>query len=255
MQQVSNRLNLRQAEWRYAALKVTWKLRLLALAIKAYDPGQPRVPAGNPDGGHWTSTGASNIGPANVDDFYDRDFQPSPTRGEEYDVAVIDSPQQYVVNIAEEEHTPFKKGGHTITEHVGKTEGELIRRMDQNRKIKQVGPFSERYDFEEAVGTFENVARASELINTVLQNNKEFVDAVASGAMGTDGRAVQMRFGRITGLEAYRTHFSANVSFRYAYSVRVVIRYAPDRKRGYNVLTAFPTNGSLKGRPFMPIGE
>ncbi|HUU24841.1 MAG TPA: hypothetical protein VMW68_04665 [Methyloceanibacter sp.] len=30
------------------------KLRDLDRAIKAFDPNQPRVPAGNPDGGQWT---------------------------------------------------------------------------------------------------------------------------------------------------------------------------------------------------------
>lgn len=34
-------------------------LRLERLLRKAYDPDQPRVPAGNPDGGQWTSGGAA----------------------------------------------------------------------------------------------------------------------------------------------------------------------------------------------------
>jgi SCP1.201-like deaminase len=31
------------------------------LGRKGYDPNQPRVPAGNPDGGQWTSTGAGGL--------------------------------------------------------------------------------------------------------------------------------------------------------------------------------------------------
>ena len=33
------------------------KLQALDRAIKAFDPNQPRVPAGNPDGGQWTDGG------------------------------------------------------------------------------------------------------------------------------------------------------------------------------------------------------
>ena len=36
------------------------KLRILQRAVKAnFNPNQPRVPRGNPDGGQWTSTGGS----------------------------------------------------------------------------------------------------------------------------------------------------------------------------------------------------
>jgi hypothetical protein len=42
-----------------AAAAVVTRLRLLADAFK-YDPDQPRVPAGSPEGGQWTSTGGAN---------------------------------------------------------------------------------------------------------------------------------------------------------------------------------------------------
>lgn len=35
------------------------KVAALARAVKAFDPNQPRVPAGNPDGGQWTTTGGA----------------------------------------------------------------------------------------------------------------------------------------------------------------------------------------------------
>jgi hypothetical protein len=38
------------------------KLQALDRAIKAFDPNQPRVPAGNPDGGQWTSGGGGGGG-------------------------------------------------------------------------------------------------------------------------------------------------------------------------------------------------
>jgi len=42
-----------------AALKAEIKFRKLLRALKAYNPDQPRVPAGNSDGGQWTSDGNS----------------------------------------------------------------------------------------------------------------------------------------------------------------------------------------------------
>jgi len=38
---------------------VETKLRDLDRAIKTFDTNQPRVPAGNPDGGQWTDGGGS----------------------------------------------------------------------------------------------------------------------------------------------------------------------------------------------------
>jgi hypothetical protein len=44
------------------ARNVEAKLRRLARAVQCkFDPSQPRVPAGNPDGGQWTDTGAGSI--------------------------------------------------------------------------------------------------------------------------------------------------------------------------------------------------
>jgi hypothetical protein len=42
-----------------AAANVVTRLRLLAEAVK-YDPNQPRVPAGSPQGGQWTSAGGGD---------------------------------------------------------------------------------------------------------------------------------------------------------------------------------------------------
>jgi hypothetical protein len=44
-----------------AALRVSLAFRRLALALKRYNADQPRVPAGNPDGGQWTDGGAGRI--------------------------------------------------------------------------------------------------------------------------------------------------------------------------------------------------
>ena len=43
-------------------LRTQIRAERLRRALKAYDPNQPRVPAGNSDGGQWTSGGEDNTG-------------------------------------------------------------------------------------------------------------------------------------------------------------------------------------------------
>lgn len=51
---------LRRIEWTLASQRVQVKFLRLDLMLKAgFDPSQPRVPAGNPDGGEWTDAGGS----------------------------------------------------------------------------------------------------------------------------------------------------------------------------------------------------
>lgn len=45
--------------WELANLRLWVKFQRLRLALK-YDPNQPRVPAGNPDGGQWTYDGGGS---------------------------------------------------------------------------------------------------------------------------------------------------------------------------------------------------
>lgn len=45
---------VQRTRWHLAALKVELKILRLKLTVSAYNPGQPRVPAGRPDGGQWT---------------------------------------------------------------------------------------------------------------------------------------------------------------------------------------------------------
>ena len=41
----------------FAVLRAEWKRVLHGYYAHKFDPNQPRVPAGNPDGGQWTSEG------------------------------------------------------------------------------------------------------------------------------------------------------------------------------------------------------
>jgi hypothetical protein len=54
-------LSLRRMSSLIHASNVEAKLEELARVVETkYDPNQPRVPAGNPDGGQWTETGAGS---------------------------------------------------------------------------------------------------------------------------------------------------------------------------------------------------
>ena len=48
---------------RYAFAQLELRRLLIARARKHYNPNQPRVPAGNPEGGRWTGGGSSGGGP------------------------------------------------------------------------------------------------------------------------------------------------------------------------------------------------
>ena len=207
------------------------------------------------EGGRWTDAGGRHIPVSDADRAFIGDRSGESDHSGAYRVAVIDGPQQYSVDLAEEEHTPQRRGGHAIAEHVGKSKAELQRRMDLHRRIVQDAPLSERYEHIDAVGSFTDVVQANELVNVVLGANSLAIDDFVSGKSGIRPLVIQMKFDRVTGYEAYRPYFEADVSFRQTYSVRVVIRRAPGRKRGYNILTAFPTNNGLEGRWFMPIEE
>jgi len=56
-------ISLRRMSSLVHASNVEAKLGELARAVETkYDPDQPRVPAGNPDGGQWTDAGAGGSG-------------------------------------------------------------------------------------------------------------------------------------------------------------------------------------------------
>lgn len=56
---VTKEIVVTRFRWQLAALSVEVKLLRLGLVFRAYNPGQPRVPAGHPDGGQWTSDDGS----------------------------------------------------------------------------------------------------------------------------------------------------------------------------------------------------
>jgi hypothetical protein len=93
-------------KWLAAAARFQLALRRHAVALKAnFDPGQPRVPAGQPGGGQWAGEGGA------TDISAGRRTRPR-----------IEGERRYSVRLDEEE----ARGGHTMREHVGKSNQELL---------------------------------------------------------------------------------------------------------------------------------
>ena len=114
---------------------------LLDALVRKYSPDQPRVPAGNLDGGQWAS-GAGNDAGSNDGDF-DKD--------------------RYL-------------NKHIIDNHVAKTDEELKERI---RKAQIRGLFfTVGMDRN---GSFDSVESARDFIKRTLDNNSDAVSMVASG--------------------------------------------------------------------------
>ena len=193
--------------------------RLAAEQLK-YSPDQPRVTAGQSGGGQWTD-GRGVSGGSGSDVLLGGSGRGNVTSG----------PDRYRV-VLETQDIAF--GGHTIRDHVGKTDEYLTRTLqDQtyDNGIYTYGP--------EAEGSFESKETANDLVNRVLETYQADVDEVAGGKYES---VLNKRFGYPTGKEAYRPDADTKPYIRNTYAVRVVLRHDPRSNTGYKVLTAFPVN-------------
>jgi hypothetical protein len=198
-----------------ARLRVQLAFIKLDLVLRRkYRPDQPRVPAGNPDGGQFTD-GSGGRGSGRVR------------------LAQGDRLQGYVVDLREEE----ARGGHTIRDHVARSPDRLLARVREEQSAT-----TRKRDFAEglAVGSFPSLDSATRLVNSTLAQNSAIIEPVASGALpyGT----IHQRFGSPTGYEAYAATERSQPYIRETTSVSVHIRHDPLSKRGFRVLTAFPSN-------------
>jgi hypothetical protein len=130
-------------------------------------------------------------------------------------------------------------GGHTLRRHTDRTDDSLIDWLNSDYKRIRTGNL-EITEFPEAEGAFRSREDANDLVNQVLQRNKDKVDQVAAGKL--DYAKLQHRFGSVTGREAFRPNGDSEPYIRDTYSVRVVIRHDKRSWRGYRVHTAFPVN-------------
>jgi hypothetical protein len=60
MRNLGESLNLEKIRYDLDAARVITKIAWLKLALKQFNPNQPRVPAGQREGGQWTGTSADS---------------------------------------------------------------------------------------------------------------------------------------------------------------------------------------------------
>ena len=206
---------------------------LRALALRAtqrkagFDPDQPRVPAGNSDGGQWTSDGGSGAGrndPTVLSDATaDNVFEPG-TR-----LAADDSAASYRIDLKEEE----ARGGHAISAHVNRSPEALVAQAREN--------FDRNPNARESrSGSFSSLEAATKLVNSTLAQNRDMVDRVATGELPRT--IVFAQFSSVTGIEAVIPRIHSQPYFRETYGVGVIIVHDQFSSHGYRVLTAFPNN-------------
>jgi hypothetical protein len=214
------------ARFRYAtsANRVLLAGERFRRVLKAgFRPDEPRVPAGNPDGGQWTDEGGGGAFAG-----IEQDVDPIVTGG-----TLDNNPRRYSVDLREEEAPAGI--GHAIRDHVKKTDAELMESLEQKTYR---GWLFDYVDGQE--GTFDSLENANDLTNRVLKMNKETVYKVASG--NEDEAYLEARFGFVTGREARRSADHPDVVFRKTYSVGVFIQHDPRSEKDYYIVTSYPRN-------------
>ena len=182
---------------RAAALQAPWR--------KAnFNPNQPRVPRGNPDGGQWTQVGVP-----------------------EDEVLVAQNAPPLPEQILNR---------HILSEHVAKTDEELIARIAGEQFP---GLFVHWGMYRN--GTFTSTESARDFILRTLKANPDEVLLVSTGTE-TEARLLTLRFGYPTGREAIFDWETSSVRIRTTFEVGVVIIYDPTKPSGYRIVTAYPRN-------------
>jgi len=235
---------------------------------RRYSPDQPRVPAGNSGGGRWTSGGgfsgggsggardvggrvqtALNANPNVASDAdnpiaraqsrrvaggenvaFNRDHELN--RGIESQVHQVQN-RRYDVELAEEEHGPHD--GHTIRDHVGKSDENLKQRSARTRT--RVGPLG---FWKPRIGSFHSLTAANKLVSSALSQNAALVEEVVKG--GREAAILEAWFDTPTGKEAFAPKSNSSTTIRETFGVRILIRHDGASPRGFRIFTAFPIN-------------
>ncbi len=135
----------------------------------------------------------------------------------------------YPINLMDEK----VKGGHTIEDHVGKSDEQLVTGILQE---KREGLFF--IHFQQFDGSFTNLESATKLVNTTISRNSG--DVINFMGSKEDRIALTSMFGSVTGREVYMKTPRSEPHVRETYNVKVILK--KDKNNGFFVLTAFPTN-------------
>lgn len=143
-------------------------------------------------------------------------------------LAANDDP--YSVDLRAEEQS----GGHSIAEHVAKSEAYLLAR------VRREALDAERRGFAEGlrVGSFLSLQAAEKLVNSTLADNGVAIESVIRGI--SSGAILTKEFGSITGYEAYAPTERSQPYIRSTTGVTVVILRDVTRAQGFRVRSAFP---------------
>lgn len=202
------RIELSQLKLEEAGQAVTLALIRLGAALDrwldhAFNPNQPRVPAGHPDGRQWTDGDVAGVIPVADNDRSGGDRYLNP---------------------------------HIMGNHVGKSDVELIARI-KGSQFRLFG-YSRGIDRN---GSFASAESARNFINRTLEANPDMVARVARGVSKIE--FLTHRFGYQTGREAYVDPPEINIiGIRRTFEVGVVIRHNPNSEFGYIIYNAFPRN-------------
>lgn len=231
-----------------------------------YNPDQPRRPAGESGGGQWTS-GGSGAGsavpnpeqPVSSDATTDRslaagyladldafrhddgpwlkgnlsDYGEAPD-GTSVDPAGDGTRQRRLIDLTEHEH-PAK--GHTIEQHVGKSESYLKQRVYEMQVAAFDRPGGKDRDGFRA-GSFASIESANKLVTAALANDRTNLLAVALGI--EKGTTIKVFFDSVTGAEAYAETKYSKAIIRETKGVFVIINHDKSMPFGFRIHTAFP---------------
>lgn len=194
--------------------------KVASLLRKAgFNAGQPRD-----DRGRWTDTGAGDV---------------SDDTGDDPQLILIGGPGSrsgYPVDILDE----ASLGGHTHTEHVGKSEEYLKARIISSRtSIAGILSFGMR-----RAGSFTSIEAANKLVNSTLAQNSSKVEEFVAGGL-TSALPFKFLFADFdspTGYEAYAPNDRALPHMRPTYGVTVLIRRTQASAKGYYVHSSWPSN-------------
>jgi hypothetical protein len=219
-----------------AALEVELKLCKLAYLLRKYGADQPRVPAGSPEGGQWTS-GRGGVGNGNDGGGDPSGEDPSSGGGGGMEgdarVQLAQADPSYDIDLTEQE----RLGGHAKSKHVAISEAALMTEVVRSsQRITARGDwFIGRTE-----GSFTSLDSATDLVNATLTVNHEAVEEVARGEARE--ALVEARFVSRTGYEAYLHDPNSSPYIRDTNAVTVYIRQDSRSPNGFRVQTAYPMN-------------
>ncbi len=202
------------------------------LVLRKYRPDQARAPRGTPEGGQWVDEGGgggvSGGDRSRSDALTDAGHDDSGTReSDRVRVAQAEEPSGYRVDL----HEHRQRGGHTIEEHVGKTDAYMLASVRGDR-----GFFYAR----KRHGSFPSVEAATKLVSSTLARNCEIVDRVARGEL--DDAFITAEFGSRTGREAFRPAENSEPYLRDTNGVGVFLVHDPEESSGFTIISAYPRN-------------